>query len=115
MFITLGQGGVDFEPKKGGGRTAIEVFPVRVYPKRGAETGETRLRGWEVWEVVRGKVVAGVGLVGDFELDPAVLGGVVEFHGVASGGKFLPLLAHRFTLDDGFLQVPGRRSRYADG
>ncbi len=24
--------------EKGGGRTEIEVFPVRVYPKRGAET-----------------------------------------------------------------------------
>jgi len=29
----------------GGVRTAIEVSPVRVYPDRGAETGQTRLRG----------------------------------------------------------------------
>ena len=31
--------------KKGGVRTAIESFPVRVCPERGAETPETRLRG----------------------------------------------------------------------
>ena len=34
-----------FEPKKGGLRTAIEVCPVRVYPKRGAETPQSRSRG----------------------------------------------------------------------
>ena len=45
MFITLGQGEVYFEPKKGGLRTAIEVCPVRVWVKRGADGGETRLRG----------------------------------------------------------------------
>ena len=47
MFITWGRGGVDFEPKNRGLRTAIEVFPVHVYPKRGAEGGGTRLRGVE--------------------------------------------------------------------
>ena len=45
MFITWGRGGVDFEPKKGGVRTAIDLFPVHVSPKRGAETPRSRLRG----------------------------------------------------------------------
>ena len=45
MFITWGRGGVDFEPKKRGLRTAIGSFPVRVYLKLGAEAGESRLRG----------------------------------------------------------------------
>ena len=38
-----------FEPKNRGVRTAIKVSPVRVSPKRGAETPRTRLRGWG-WE-----------------------------------------------------------------
>jgi len=54
MFITRDQNRGSFEPKKGGVRTAIEVFPVRVYPKRGAETGGSRLRG-------EGKAVRGGG------------------------------------------------------
>jgi len=36
---------VSFEPKKGGVRTAIDLFPVHVHPKRGAETPRSRLRG----------------------------------------------------------------------
>jgi len=42
MFITRGQNRGSFEPKNRGLRTAIGSFPVRVYPKRGAEGGETR-------------------------------------------------------------------------
>ena len=34
-----------FEPKNRGLRTAIEVSPVRVYLKRGAETPRSRSRG----------------------------------------------------------------------
>ncbi len=45
MFITRGQGGVYFEPKNRGLRTAIGARSVRVYPERGAERGGTRLRG----------------------------------------------------------------------
>ena len=47
MFITRGQNRGNFEPKKRTLRTAIEGCPVRVYPKRGAETGRSRLRGNE--------------------------------------------------------------------
>ena len=87
MFITWGQGGVDFEPKKGGGRTEIGVFPVRVWGKRGAERGESWLRatfwqdvarlgvgGWHGRGMVRGeraefRVLAGFGT-------PVAMGGV---------------------------------------
>jgi len=101
MFITWGQGGVNFEPKKGGVRTAIEVCPVRVWVKRGAERGQTRLRGWGgggaknvrpegVFGRTGGSLERSVSeekrLLGDFELDEAGLGGVVELHGVAHGG-----------------------------
>ena len=63
MFITLGQGGVDFEPKKGGLRTEIGVSPVRVWVKRGAERGGTRLRGEEILGEVRFGVYRGEGKV----------------------------------------------------
>jgi len=45
MFTTWGQGGVEFEPKKGGARTAIGSFPVRVWVVSASCLTQTRLRG----------------------------------------------------------------------